>query len=251
MRFPLMPFSIFRVRTVAGANVTGLLLGAVTFSNFFMLTLYVQQVLHYSVLKTGITFVGHGRERGCFAGVAQALVTKLGPKPVLVVGFLAWIAGMLWYTQLPAHASFAADLLPGYLFVGFALPFTFIPVSIAALAGVEAHEAGLASGLINTSQQIGGAIGVAVASSVSISHFNSQLAAGASFAEAFTSGEQLGVLGDGGRRGRRPDRHRRADQAATSSRPSAAPRPPPRRRGGRRRTTTLRAWRASTRPCST
>ena len=191
VRFPLMPFSIFRVRTVAGANVTGLLLGAVTFSNFFQLTLYVQQVLHYSVLKAGITFVATAGSAVAFAGVAQALVTKLGPKPVLVVGFLAWIAGMLWYTQLPVHASFAADLLPGYLFVGFALPFTFIPVSIAALAGVEAYEAGLASGLINTSQQIGGAIGVAVASSVSISHFNSQLASGASFAEAFTSGEQL------------------------------------------------------------
>ena len=183
--------------------------------------------------------------------LAQALVTKLGPKPVLVVGFLAWIAGMLWYTQLPAHASFAADLLPGYLFVGFALPFTFIPVSIAALAGVEAHEAGLASGLINTSQQIGGAIGVAVASSVSISHFNSQLASGASFAEAFTSGEQLGVLGDDGRRGRRPDRHGRADQARRAR--------DRRRRRGRPRVDgaadaeplRFARWRASTRACST
>ena len=79
---------------------------------------------------------------------------------------------MLWYTQIPVDASYWSDLLPGYLLVGFALPFTFIPVSIAALAGVEQHEAGLASGLINTAQQIGGAIGVAVASSVSLSHFN-------------------------------------------------------------------------------
>ena len=90
----------------------------------------------------------------------------------MVAGFVALIAGMVWYTQIPAHASYASDLLPGYLLVGFALPFTFIPVSIAALAGVERHEAGLASGLINTAQQVGGAIGVAVTSSVSISHFN-------------------------------------------------------------------------------
>jgi len=100
------------------------------------------------------------------------------------------IAGMVWYTQIPVHASYWSDLLPGYLLVGFALPFSFIPVSIAALAGVEHHEAGLASGLINTAQQVGGAIGVAVTSSVSISHFNTQLHSGQSVAQAFTSGSQ-------------------------------------------------------------
>ena len=209
VRHPLMPFSIFRVRTVAGANITGLLLGAVTFSNFFMLTLYVQQVLHYSALKTGVTFVATAGSAVLWAGLAQALVTKIGPKPVMVVGFVAMIAGMLWYTQIPAHASFATDLLPGYLLVGFALPFTFIPVSIAALAGVQAHEAGLASGLINTAQQVGGAIGVAVASSVSISHFNHELAAGSSSREAFTSGAQWAFWVMVGRRGRRPGRDRR------------------------------------------
>jgi MFS family permease len=100
------------------------------------------------------------------------------------------IAGMACYTQIPAHASFASDLLPGYLFVGFALPFTFIPVSIAALAGVAEPEAGLASGLINTAQQVGGAIGVAIASSVSLSHFNHELKTGLSFPQAFTAGSQ-------------------------------------------------------------
>jgi EmrB/QacA subfamily drug resistance transporter len=190
VRYPLMPFSIFRIRTVTGANVTGLLLGAITFSNFFVLTLYVQQVLGYSALKTGVTFVATAGSAVLFAGLAQALVTKVGAKPVMAVGFAAWIAGLVWYTQVPANASFASDLLPGYLLIGFALPFTFIPVSIAALAGVEPHEAGLASGLINTSQQIGGAIGVAVASSVSISHFNHELKAGVKFPQAFTSGSQ-------------------------------------------------------------
>jgi MFS family permease len=187
---PLMPFSIFRIRTVAGANVTGVLLGAVTFSNFFVLTLYVQQVLHYSALKTGVTFVATAGSAVLFAGLAQALVTKIGAKPVMAAGFAAMIAGMAWYAQVPTHASFASDLLPGYLLVGFALPFTFIPVSIAALAGVEPHEAGLASGLINTSQQVGGAIGVAVASSVSLSHYNNLLKSGHPFAQAFTSGSQ-------------------------------------------------------------
>src|SRR4029079_17376767 len=109
---------------------------------------------------------------------------------VVAVWLVAMTAGMLWYSHIPASGSFASSLLPGYLLIGFALPFTWIPVSIAALAGVQEHEAGLASGLINTAPQVGGAVGVAIASSVSLSHFNEQLDAGASFGEAFTSGSQ-------------------------------------------------------------
>ncbi|HVV57051.1 MAG TPA: MFS transporter [Gaiellaceae bacterium] len=190
-RDPLMPLRIFRVRTVAGANACGLLLGAVVFSNFFILTLYVQEVLHYSALKTGVTFVATAGSAVLFAGLAQSLVTKVGAKSVMAAGFVATVAGLVWYTQIPVHGSFASDLLPGYLLIGFGLPFTFIPVSIAALAGVEPHEAGLASGLINTAQQVGGAIGVAVASSVSESHFNTLVRSGHSFGEAFTSGSAL------------------------------------------------------------
>jgi hypothetical protein len=100
-------------------------------------------------------------------------------------------AGCVYYTQIPVHGSFWSALLPGYLLVGFALPFTFIPVSIAALAGVSHDEAGLASGLINTAQQVGGAIGVAVCSSVSLSRFN-HLVPAHGFASAFTSGTSLG-----------------------------------------------------------
>jgi EmrB/QacA subfamily drug resistance transporter len=190
VRNPVMPFSIFSIRTVAGANITGVLLGAVTFANFFILTLYVQQVLHYSALKTGVTFAATAGSAVAWAGLAQFLSTKIGPKPVMAAGFVAMTAGMVWYAQIPTHASFAGDLLPGYLLVGFALPFTWIPVSIAALAGVQQHEAGLASGLISTAQQVGGAIGVAVASSVSLSHFNHQLQLGVKFPAAFTSGSQ-------------------------------------------------------------
>ncbi|HZT14652.1 MAG TPA: MFS transporter [Gaiellaceae bacterium] len=188
-RDPLMPFAIFRIRTVAGANVAGLLLGAVTFSNFFLLTLFVQQVLHWSALKTGLTFVSTAGTAVLWAGLAQALVTRIGAKTVMAIGFLATIAGLAWYTQIPVHASYAADLLPGYLLIGFALPFTFIPVSIAALAGVEHHEAGLASGLINTAQQIGGAVGVAVCSSVLLTHSDHLMKSGRPFPEAFTSGQ--------------------------------------------------------------
>jgi EmrB/QacA subfamily drug resistance transporter len=167
---PMMPFRIFRVRTVTGANVVGFLLGAVVFSNFFLLTLYVQQVLHYSALKAGLTFLATAGTVIPVAGLSQALVTKLGVRPVLIAGLLLQTGGMLWYTQIPVHGSFAADLLPGYLAVGFGLAFSFIPMSIAALAGVENREAGLASGLINTTQQIGGALGVAIVATVAFTH---------------------------------------------------------------------------------
>jgi EmrB/QacA subfamily drug resistance transporter len=187
---PLVPFRIFRVRTVAGANIAGLLLGAVVFANFFLLTLFVQQVLHWSALKAGLTFITTAGTAILWAGLAQALVTKISAKAVMSAGFVAMIAGLVWYSQLPVHASYASDLLPGYLLIGFALPFTFIPVSIAALAGVEHHEAGLASGLINTAQQVGGALGVAVTSSVLLTHSNHLLKQGKPFPNAFTSGAQ-------------------------------------------------------------
>jgi len=173
---PLLPFHIFRVRTVAGANTVGLLLGAVLFANFFLLTLYVQNVLGYSALKTGVTFVATAGTAVVAAGAAQALTTKFGPKPIIAIGLALLTAGMLWYAQIPVHGSFASDLLPGYLLVGVGIAFAFVPVSIAALAGVVEREAGLASGLINTSQQIGGAIGTAVASTIFTSHFKSLVA---------------------------------------------------------------------------
>jgi EmrB/QacA subfamily drug resistance transporter len=172
VREPLMPFGIFRVRTVAGANIVGFLLGGVIFSNFFVLTLYVQDVLHYSALRAGVTFVATAGTAVVAAGVSQALVTRVGVKPILASGLLLLVAGMIWYTQIPSHGGYAAHLLPGYLMVGVGIAFAFVPVSIAALAGVRADEAGLASGLINTAQQIGGAIGVAFASTVFTTHFD-------------------------------------------------------------------------------
>lgn len=167
---PLMPFDFFRVRTVTGANVVGLLLGAVLFSNFFVLTQYVQIVLHFSALKAGVTFLATAGTAVLAAGAAQALVTRVGVKPILSLGLILLTVGIVWYTQIPVHGSYASDLLPGYIFVGVGIAFSFVPVTIAALAGVEDREAGLGSGLINTSQQIGGAIGVALASTVYTTH---------------------------------------------------------------------------------
>ena len=187
---PLMPFSIFRVRTIAGANVCSAILGAVTFANFFILTLYVQQVLGYSALKAGLTFAATAVTAVLWAGVSQALVTKVGPKLILGAGFVAWAVAMYLYSRIPVDGSYARDLLPGYLVVGFALAFTFIPVSIAALAGVTHREAGLASGLYNTTNQVGGAIGVAVASSVAISHFKHLVSTGTPALQAQTAGYQ-------------------------------------------------------------
>jgi MFS family permease len=187
-----MPFQIFRVRTVAGANSVGALLGAVIFANFFLLTLYVQDVLGYSALKTGVTFVATAGTAVIAAGAAQALTTKVGPKPIIVIGLALLTGAMVWYSQIPVHGSYASDLLPGYLMVGVGIAFAFVPVSIAALAGVAEREAGLASGLINTSQQVGGAIGTAVASTVFATHFKTLIREGSPPADALTHGYGYG-----------------------------------------------------------
>jgi EmrB/QacA subfamily drug resistance transporter len=188
---PLMPLSIFRIRTLAGANTVGALLGASIFADFFLLTLYVQNVLHYSPLKTGITFLATAGTVVVVAGVAQWLSTRFGPKPVMVTGMVLNTIALVWYAQIPVDGSYTHDLLGGYLLFGVGLAFAFIPVSIAALAGVGPREAGLASGLLNTAQQVGGAIGVAVATSVAVSHTTHLLQTGSSQAAALTSGYSL------------------------------------------------------------
>ncbi len=185
-REPLLPFRVFRIRAVAGANLAGLLFGGAIFSYFFVVTLYVQEVLHWSALRAGLAFaVSAGGTVAC-AGLAQALVTRAGAKTTLAIGFLGSIAALGWYTRLPAHATFLHDLLPGYALVGVAIAFAFVPISIAALAGVAQDDAGLASGLINTTQQIGGAVGVAATSSVLVSRLNHFVGDGRPFSQAFT-----------------------------------------------------------------
>ncbi len=181
---PLTPFSVFRIRTLTAANVVGLLLGAVIYANFFILTLYVQQILGWSALRTGLTFLATAGTAVIWAGVAQALVTRVGPRPVMTIGLVILGLSVLGYTRLPVDGHYWPDLLPLYLTFSVGMVFGFVPVSIAAFIGVPHHQAGLASGLMNTSQQIGGAIGVAVASTI----FTSRAKSGHFAPAAFTSG---------------------------------------------------------------
>jgi hypothetical protein len=181
---PLMPFEIFRNRSVTGANIVGFLFGAAIFANFFVLTLYVQQVLGWSALKAGLTFLATAGTTVIWAGVSQALVTRVGVRPILVAGLLVAGGTMLYYTTLPVTGHFWPDLLPPYLTFAFGIAFTFIPVTIAAFVGVPGQLAGLASGLLNTVQQVGGAIGVAVAATI----FTSRAKSGGFTPAAFTSG---------------------------------------------------------------
>ena len=181
---PLVPFSIFRIRTLTGANIVGLLMGAALYANFFILTLYVQEILGWSALKTGLTFLATAGTTVIWAGVAQALVTKIGPRTVMTAGLALLAVAMLGYKRLPVHGHYWPDLLPIYLIVAVAIAFAFVPVTIAGFIGVPAHQAGLVSGLLNTTQQIGGAIGVAVTATI----FISRAKAGNFTPEAYTSG---------------------------------------------------------------
>jgi len=185
-----MSFSIFRIKTVAGANIAGFILGTALFSMFLMLTLYMQQVLGYSPLKTGVAYIAVAGGVIVWSMVAQQLVTRVGVKPVLVTGMSLLTLGLLYFTQVSVDGSYLGDLLPGFLIIAIGMGFAFVPISIAALAGVQAKDAGLASGLINTSQQIGGALGIAVLSSVAVAHTTDAANAGDAVPQALTSGFQ-------------------------------------------------------------
>jgi EmrB/QacA subfamily drug resistance transporter len=163
---PLLPMRIFRLRSLTASNVSGLLLGGAIFAQFFLLTLYMQQVLHYSALKTGVAYIALTLTIIAFSGVAQALVTRLGVRRVLSTGMAVSAVGLVLYAQLPVDGHYFWNLFPAFLLSGIGLALAFVPMSIGALSGVTAADAGVASGLINTSQQIGGAIGVAVATTI-------------------------------------------------------------------------------------
>jgi EmrB/QacA subfamily drug resistance transporter len=191
---PLMPLSIFRLRTLVGANIAGLIVGTVLFAMFLMLTLYMQQVLGYSPLRTGISYLAVAGTAIVWSAVAAQLVTRVGVKPVLVVGMAFLAAGLVYFTQVSVGGSYAADLLPGFLIIAVGMGFSFVPISIAALAGVEPSEAGLASGLINTSQQVGGALGIAALSALATSTTTDRIATGAQQATALTDGFQAAFI---------------------------------------------------------
>ena len=197
-RAPLVPFSIFRIRTITGANVVGLLIGASLFSMFFFISLYMQQVLGYSPIKAGLSYLPLAVSIILSAGIASSLVTKVGFKPILALGMALIAIGLVWFSQVSADGSFLADILGPSLFAAVGLGFAFVPVTIAAVSGVEDREQGLASGLINTSQQVGGALGLAILAAVANgiingSHDPVELTEG--FQAAFLVGAVFAVVG--------------------------------------------------------
>jgi EmrB/QacA subfamily drug resistance transporter len=199
-RAPLVPFGIFRLRTLTGANVVGLLVGASLFSMFFFISLYMQQVLGYSAIDAGLSYLPLAVTIILSAGIASQLVTRLGFKPVLLMGLGFIAVGLAWFSQVSVGGSFESDLLGPSILAALGLGFSFVPVTIAAVAGVKERDAGLASGLINTSQQVGGALGLAVLATVANSRTEG-LSAGRiealneGFQAAFLAGSGIAVLG--------------------------------------------------------
>jgi len=187
---PLMPLSIFRLRTLSAANVSGFILGTALFAMFLMLTLYMQQVLGYSAMETGVAYLAVAGTSVLWANVAAQAVNRVGVKPALIFGMTLLTIGLVYFTQVSVGGSYWADLFPGFLIIGLGMPFCFVPISIAALAGTKPAEAGLASGLINTSQQVGGAVGIAILSTVATTTTSDQLATGAGLPAALTDGFQ-------------------------------------------------------------
>ena len=174
---PLLPMRLFRLRTLSGSNLSGLLLGGALFSQFFLLTLYMQEVLHYSALQTGVAYVALTLAIIVFANVSQALALRVGIRRILPAGLLLAAAGLVLYARLPVHGHYFWDLFPPFVLSGIGMAFAFIPMTIGALAGVRSSDAGIASGLINTSQQVGGAIGVAVATTIAATYTSRYLVA--------------------------------------------------------------------------
>jgi EmrB/QacA subfamily drug resistance transporter len=185
---PLMPLRIFRLPTVAVANAVGFLLGGSFFAFIFIGTLYMQQVLGYSALQAGVAWLAASLTSVALAGLAQMLVTRVGAGPVMAAGMTLIGGGILWATQVPVHGHFWAALAGPFFVAGAGTAFAFVPISIAGLAGVARHEGGLASGLLNTSQQLGGAIGIAIASTITATHFKTLIGDGRTPAAALTGG---------------------------------------------------------------
>ncbi|HEV3048214.1 MAG TPA: MFS transporter [Solirubrobacteraceae bacterium] len=195
-RAPLMPLSIFRQRTLRGADIVALLIGMSLFSMFFFVSLYMQQVLRYSALHAGVSYLPLAVGIILSAGLASVLVTRFGFKPVLLSGMLLIAAGLIWFSKVPpSGGSFASDLLGPSLLAAVGLGLSFVPVTIAAVTGTRPHEAGLASGLVNTAQQVGGALGLAILATVANSRTDNIVHGGGhSLAFALTKGFERAFL---------------------------------------------------------
>src|SRR3954462_14350301 len=163
---PLLPLRIFRLRTLTGANAAMAIVGAVAFSEFFLLTLYLQDVLHFSAVESGLAFTGFALSVVVTSNIAQLVVSRFGVRPTLTAGLLASALSVAWLTRLPVDGSYFWDLFPAFVLGGAGMGLSFVPVTIASLTGVAPADAGAASGLINTSRQIGGAVGIAAVSAI-------------------------------------------------------------------------------------
>jgi MFS family permease len=192
---PLLPLKIFRLRTLTASNIAGLLMGSAVFSQFFLLTLYMQEVLHYSALKTGVAYIGLTLTTIAFSTIAQALVTRVGVRTIMPLGLALSTVALVLYARLPVHGHYFSNLFPAFLISGLGLALAFVPMSIGALTGVQPAEAGVASGLISTSQQVGGAVGVAIATTVATSftrrYVHAHLGSNAFGGAALTHGFQI------------------------------------------------------------
>jgi len=192
---PLMPFpGIFRIRTITGINVSAVLIAAALFSMFFFISLYMQGVLGFSALETGFAYLPLAVGIIITAGASAGLVTRFGFKPVLVTGLLITAGGLLWFSQVSVDGSYVSDILFPSLLAAVGLGLAFVSMTVAAVSGVEPHEAGLASGLINTSQQIGGALGLAILATIANTQRDDALAQGSGMPAALTEGFQSAFL---------------------------------------------------------
>jgi predicted MFS family arabinose efflux permease len=193
-RNPLAPLSIFRINGLGFSDVTQLIAFAGFLAMFFFLTLYMQNVLHYSAIKTGLAYLPLCFAIGISAGISSQILARVGTRPVIIAGALIASAGMYWLSRIPVHGSYASDLLPGMLVLSVGFGPVFVGVTTAANAGVPADKAGLAASLLNASQQLGGALGLAIFSAVATSRTNHLIASHTSLPQALTSGFQRALM---------------------------------------------------------
>jgi EmrB/QacA subfamily drug resistance transporter len=192
---PLVPFpGIFRIRTITGINVSAVLIAAALFSMFFFISLYMQNVLGFSPIETGLAYLPLAVGIIISAGASAGLVTRFGFKPVLVTGLIVTAGGLALFSQVSPDGSYVGDVLFPSLLAAVGLGLAFVSMTVAAVSGVETHETGLASGLINTSQQIGGALGLAILATVANSRIDDLAASGTPMPVALTEGFQSAFL---------------------------------------------------------
>jgi MFS family permease len=191
---PLVPLSILRVKGLVAADLTQLIAFSGFFSMFFYATLYMQEILHYSPLKAGAAYLPITAGFAIAGGLASRLVTRFGTRPVVVGGCLMAAAGIYYVARVPLHGSYLRDLLPGFVVMALGAGAVFVSVTAAANAGVSSDQAGLAAGLLNSSQQVGSALGLAILSAVAITHTHHLAAAGASPVDASDAGYHLALV---------------------------------------------------------